>query len=280
MESDNWIVENIQNALDKWGEKLSEIWTLLTTSPENFKGGGIWSVILNINDALTAVGLGLLILFFLVGVVKTCGSFAELKKPEHAIKLFVRFIIAKAVITHGLELMMMLFGIVQGIMAKIMAAAGFSGGGSVMLPDEMVTKIEDLGFLESIPLWLITLIGGLVIWVLSFIILLTVYGRFFKVFMYTAIAPVPLSTFAGEPTQSMGVNFLRSYAAVCLEGAIIALACIIFSLFASTPPEIATDASAVTQVWSYLGELIFTMLVLVGTVKMSDRIVREMIFGG
>jgi hypothetical protein len=219
-------------------------------------------------------------LFFLIGVVKGSATFAEIKKPEHAIKLFVRFIIAKLLITHGLELMMTLFSIVQGIMKRIMDSAGFGGGAALTIPTEIVTKIEDLGFLASIPLWLVTLIGGLVIWVLSFIILLTVYGRFFKVYMYTAIAPIPLSAFAGEPTQSMGINFLRSYASVCLEGAIIALACIIFSLFSASPPQIDPNATAVTQVWSYLGELIFTMLVLVGAVKMSDRIAKEMLFGG
>jgi len=105
---------------------------------------------------------------------------------------------------------------------------------------------------------------------------MTVYGRFFKLYLYTAIAPVPLAAFAGESTQSVGVSFLKSYAAVCLEGAIIVLGCIIFSVFAATPPVIDPDAAAVSMVWSYVGELIFNMLVLVGTVKMADRVVREM----
>ena len=105
---------------------------------------------------------------------------------------------------------------------------------------------------------------------------LTVYGRFFRLYIYTAIAPIPLSTFAGEPSQQIGRSFLKSYAAVCLEGAIIVLACIIFSLFASSPPAVDPNAAAVTQVWSYIGELLFNMLVLVGAVRMSDRIIREM----
>ena len=140
----------------------------------------------------------------------------------------------------------------------------------------MVKAIEDCGFFESIPLWAVTLIGGLVVTVLSFIMIMTVYGRFFKLYLYTAIAPVPLATFAGEPTQSIGKSFLKSYSAVCLEGVIIVLSCIIFSLFASSPPVVDTSAAAVTQVWKYIGELVFNMLVLVGTIKMSDRVVREM----
>lgn len=150
--SDNWIVQNLENALETWNEKLAEIWQLITTSPQNFKGGNI----------------------------------------------------------------------------------------------------------------------------LSFIMIMTVYGRFFKLYMYAALAPIPLSTFAGEPSQNVGKSFIKSYCAVLLEGAVIVLACIIFSVFASSPPTVDTNAAAVTQVWAYIGELIFNMLVLVGSVKMSDRIIREM----
>lgn len=95
-------------------------------------------------------------------------------------------------------------------------------------------------------------------------------------YLYTAIAPIPLSTFAGEPSQNVGKSFIKSYAAVCLEGAVIVLVCIIFSLFASSPPVADPDAAAVTMVWGYIGEMIFNILVLVGAVKMADRVVREM----
>ena len=276
MDSDNWIVQNLQNALDTWNEKLAEIWSIITQSPKNFKGGGIWDVIQQINGALMAIGLALLVLFFVIGVVKTCGSFAEVKKPEHALKIFIRFAIAKGVVTYGLELMVALFEIVQGIVSTIMNAGGFGGATDTILPESIVTAIEDVGFFDSIPLWAVTLIGGLFITILSFIMIMSVYGRFFRLYLYTAIAPVPLSTFAGEPTQNVGKSFMKSYCAVCLEGAIVVLACIIFSLFAASPPAVDPDAAAVTQVWSYVGELIFNMLVLVGAVKMSDRVVREM----
>ena len=274
--SDNWVVQNLQNALDTWNSKLSEIWQLLTTSPQDFKGGSIWNVMVTINGAVQAIGLALLVLFFVVGVVRTCGSFTEVKKPEHALKLFIRFAIAKGVITYGLELMLALFNIVQGTISTIMTSAGFGTPNQTTLPSEMITTIEECGFFESIPLWAVTLIGGLFITVLSFIMIMTVYGLFFKLYMYTALAPIPLSTFAGEPSQNVGKSFIKSYCAVLLEGAVIVLACIIFSLFASTPPVVDANAAAVTQVWAYIGELVFNMLVLVGAVKMSDRIIREM----
>lgn len=274
--SDSWIVQNLLNALNTWNEKLSEIWQLLTQSPEEFKGGAIWDVIVTVHGALQAIGLALLVLFFVVGVMRTVGNFAEIKKPEHALKLFIRFVLAKGVVTYGLELMIALFRIVQGIISTAMNAAGFGSVQQMILPQEIVEAVEDCGFFESIPLWAVTLIGGLFITVLSFVMIMSVYGRFFKLYLYAAIAPVPLSTFAGSPSQNVGKSFIKSYAAVCLEGAIIVLACMIFSVFAASPPVVDPDAAAVSMVWSYVGELVFNMLILVGTIKMADRVVREM----
>ena len=274
--SDNWIVQNLNSALQTWSDKLAEIWTLLTQSPENFKGGAIWSVMTNINGGLRAIGYGLLVLFFAAGLVKTCGSFTDMKKPEHVVKAFIRFALAQGAVMSGMELLTAIFSIVQGIVANIMSHSGMAGGTVTELPSEIVDKIEAVGMLESIPLWIVTLLGSLLITVLSFVMILTVYGRMFKLYMYTAIAPIPLATFAGEPTQSVGKNFIRSYAGVCLEGAIIALACIIFSVFAASPQAVGdTSLSAVTIVWNYIGELVFNLLVLVGAVKASDRIVKE-----
>ena len=277
MGSGNWIVDNLNSALGTWNGKLAEIWTLLSTSPENFKGGGVWTVMQDINGALQAIGCALLVLFFVMGIVKTCGSFTELKKPEMVFKCFIRFVLAQAAVTHGMELMTALFKVAQGMISTIMTASGMSALTDTTLPSEMVTIIEDVGFLESIPLWAITLLGSLFIWVLSLIMILTVYSRFFKLYLATAIAPIPMASFAGQPSSSIGVAFLKSYAAICLEGCIIVLACVIFSAFASTPPAIADDTlAAATIVWNYVGEIIFNMLVLVGCIKMSDRLIREL----
>lgn len=269
-------MQNLNSALETWSEKLGEIWTLLTQNPETFKGGQIWSVMTNINDALKAIGYGLLVLFFAAGIVKTCGSFTDMKKPEHVVKAFIRFALAQGAVMYGMELMTAIYSIIQGVVSTIMSNSGMAGGAVTELPAEIVEKIESVGMLESIPLWIVTLLGSLLITVLSFIMIMSVYGRMFKLYMYTALAPIPVATFAGEPSQSVGKNFIRSYAGVCLEGAVIALACIIFSVFAASPPAINDSSlSVVTIVWNYVAELVFNLLVLVGAIKASDRIVKE-----
>ena len=270
------IIDNLTNSLETWNEKLAEIWMILTQSLETFKGGHIWEVIQKINGALMAIGLALLVLFFVVGVVKTCTNFSEVKRPEQALKLFLRFAIARGLVVYGMEIMMAIFKIIQGITSTIMATVGIGTATNTVLLQEIIEAVEDCGFLESIPLWAVSLLGSIFITILAFVMILTVYGRFFKLYMYTAISPVPLSCAAGETTQSVTVTFLKSYAGVCLEGAVIILSCIIFSAFAASPPVVDVDASAVSMVWSYITEIIFNMLILVGTVKMSDHVVKDM----
>lgn len=243
--------------------------------PEAFNNGGVWSVIVNINGAMQAIAYALLVLFFVMGVMKTCGNFSEIKRPEQALKLFIRFVIAKGIITYGLQILTGIIRVVQGIASS----AYFAKEGAFQtakLPDGIFLAVESCNFWDKIPLGAVTILGSLFVTILSFVMILTVYGRFFKLYMYTAIAPIPLSTFAGEPTQNIGKSFLKNYVAVCLEGVIIVVACIIFTAFISTTPTINPNDDAITMVWSYLGQLIFNMLILVGTVRMSDRIVKEM----
>ena len=270
------VIDNLTSALNTWNEKLAEIWMLLTQSPETFKGGDIWNIIVKIHGALQAIGLSLLVLFFLWGLIRTCTNWQDIKRPEHAFKLFLRFIIARGLVMYGMELMTGIFEIVQGVVSTITHTVGLGTAESTVIPQEIIDAVNNTGFLESIPLWAVTLLGSIFITILSFIMILTVYGRFFKIYMYTAISPIPLAAAAGESTQNTAFTFIKSYAGVCLEGAIILLSCVIFSAFASSAPAIDTSASAVSMIWSYIGELIFNMLVLVGTIKMSDRIVKEM----
>ena len=275
--NDNWIVGNLENAFATWNDKMTELWSLLTQSPQDFKGGAIWNTIVNINGGMQAIGYGLLVLFFAIGLFRSTASFRDFQRPEYAVKHLVFFVAAKVGITYGMDLMTSIFEICAGVVSTAAGSVGGITGAAVSLPTEMADAIGEVGFMASIPLWLVTLLGSLFITILAFLMILTVYGRFFKIYMYAALSPVALASFAGEGTSSFGKSFLKSYIAVCMEGAVIVLACIIFSAFASSgTPVIDPDASIVTQVWSYLGEVIFNVLVLVGLVKGADRIAKEM----
>ena len=250
----------------------------MTTSPEDFKGGDVWSLIVSINSALQGVGYGLLVLFFAMGVFQSAASFRELQRPEFALRHFVRFACAKVAVGHCMELMLAIFRVCGGIVQTVMGGMGGAVGETAELPAELIAAVDEVTILQSIPLWLVSLLGSLIITVLSFILLLTVYGRFFRIYLYTALAPVPLAAFAGEGTSAVGKAFVKSYTGVCMEGAVIVLACLIYSAFLSSGTPAADPAlPAVTMVWQYVGQLVFNMLILTGLVKGADHIVREML---
>ena len=194
----------------------------------------------------------MLVLFFAIGVFSSAASFKELQRPEFALRHFIRFVLAKVAVGRGMEIMTAIFSICGSVVSASMNSIGGAVTTSASLPGEIVSAIEDVGFMQSIPLWLVSFLGSLFITVMSIILILTVYGRFFKLYLYTAMG-------------------------VCLEGAVIVLACLIYSAFLSgSSPTVDSSLPAVTMAWEYIGELIFNMLILTGLVKGADRIVREM----
>ena len=275
--NDNWLIESLKWTFEFWNNKQTEIWQLVSTTPEEFKGGDIWRLALTLNDGLKAIGYGLLVLFFALSICKSTINFRDLRRPEQGLRFFIRFVLAKTAVTYGIDLMTAIFNICTGIVSVIAEKMG-TAAADMALPEELETAVNEVGFLASIPLWLVTILGCLVIIVLSFVMILTVYSRFFKLYMYTAFAPIPLSSFAGEATSFMGKAFIKSYMGVCMEGAVIVLACLIFSAFTSSGNFglVDSESSAVVQVLAYLAETIFNMLVLGGLIKGSDRIVKEM----
>ena len=248
----------------------------MSKTPQEFKGGGIWNIVVQINGALQAIGYGLLVLFFAMGLFKNTVNFQELRRPEAALRYFLHFVAAKAAVTYCLPLMLAVFDICGGIVSTVAGQMGGMAGNVGTLPGEISAAIGNVGFLASIPLWLVTILGSLFITVLSFILIMTVYSRFFKLYLYTALAPVPIAAFGSGETAATGKAFLKGYVGVCLEGAVIVLSCLIFSAYMGSGSPAAPSGSAVSMVWTYVAEMIFNMLVLVGLVKGSDRIVREM----
>ena len=277
----NYIISILNNALDCVVRALKHVISLFTQTPETWFQGKFWPIMTNINSAMQGIGLGLLVLFFAMGVMRTCSGLSDIKRPEHALKLFIRFAAAKCAVTYGLDIMLALFRIGQGVSGKVMHIIGadfndiFLPFGDGALPAEIAEQIHQVKFPHDIPIWFVALIAMVVFAVMSFILIATVYGRFFKLTMYTALAPLPLSSFAAEHTQNIGKTFLKSFCAVCLQGVIILLA-FLLSMTIMTSAEIV-EGDPVTTVWNYVARIAFQIFVLVGTVKLSDQIIREMI---
>ena len=269
-------VNFLQDALTFWNEKYTEVVSMLTTTPTGFQNGALWSVVRSVYNAISAVGLALVVLCWVVGVVKSVGTFTELKRPEVSVKVIVRLVIVQYVVTHALSIMMQFIKLANGIIETVSEATGTSTTMDLTVPQEIIDATSSLGWIKAIGPWCLSLVCMLLIMAMSFIILLTVYGRFFKIFIYTAVAPISLAGFAGEPTSGMGKSFVRAYLSVLMEGVVIVLACAVYTAFAKSVPTVDADAGASTMILKYTAQLAFQMLILVATVRGCDHMAREL----
>lgn len=268
------------SALRFWGKCSDYIWGMLTSSLEGWKDGILWDIAVNVNDGIRYIAYGLLVIFFGCSLIRESVSFSDMKRPENILRLFLRYIIAKAVITYGMTLMGTIYKIAGGIVSKI-RSVGFNnpytvrGGG---VPEWVQEAISNLTWYESLVGIIFAVITFVVVVVLSITVMLTVYSRFFKLYIYVALAPIPLSTIAGEGTQMSGWQFIKSFTAICLEAAVIGLACIIFSKISqiTSISNWFDSGRFFTTVLGYMVELIFHMLLMVGIVKGASGIVKEM----
>lgn len=270
----------LEHAVEMFNDYMAKTWDMLTTGLTDFMDGQVWAVMAAINSGLTAGGLALLVVFTFMGILKSTVSLTELKRPEAAVRVIVRFIFAKALITYGSAFMLYIFEIIQSAVLQIRRYAG--GFREASVPDEIAEALEEPSAIFDPIISILMGISGLLAWmvivIVSVVILVTVYGRFFRLYMYTAISPLLLSTLGGEPSQSIGIGFLKNYAAVCLEGVVITIACVIYIAIAKDPNVTVHDGDwgPLLMVLEYVLNFVLYAFILLFAVKGADRIAREM----
>lgn len=274
-----WVLEIIENCIALWNSMLATIWGMLTQSPETFHDGTVWAAIEKIFTALQGAGYGLLVLFFAMSFFKHTVSFREFRHPEQIVGYLIRFAAAKVLISQGMEVVKLIFTICGSFIGDIAAQMGGLTSIAATIPENIRTAIEDANIVSQIFIYLVSLILAAIVIVLSISLLMTVYGRFFRIYMYVAVAPLPMSTFAGELTSRHGRTYIQGLIGACLEALVIVIACIIFSAFASTDStDLALNFgdSGVGLILSYMLKVIIQMMILGGMVKAADRTVKEL----
>lgn len=289
----SFTIENIQNALDTWMEKMKAVQELVMQDPlsvatTNTVETGVSSIAIPIasfvqtlNDSLVGVGIALLVLIFYVGIFNTASSIAETKRPEFVFKSLVRVAVVGALVNGSYTLMRRILNVFQGI-ADILAGSDLGTVETLKVPSEIIDAVKNLGLMDKIVVFLISTLGSLAVTVAGFIIILSVYGRVFKICMYIIVAPIPIATLGAKSTAKYGEGFLKNFASVCLEAVIIILALKVYSLINGSVMSAQTfgeDMTAQTMVWNYLSTTVFNMLVLVTIIKAATTVSKEMMGG-
>lgn len=276
----DWLSNMIESLWDWvlgiWGSGLSSIQLWLTTSPSEFGGGQIWNVVEDMQGSLQGIGYTLLVLFFYIGLTKSTLSFYELRRPEISFSLFIRFFIIKTLIDSGTGILLLLIKTSQRVVSAVFSASSLTNS-IVTLPDDIRIGIRQAAFLEKLIFLLISILAVAVIITMVFTVILTVFGRFFKIFACAAFAPIPFSTMAGEPTQRMGFDYLKLFASLCLEGAVIAIACVLYSAFVQFMPDFTIGAASglLAKLLGYIVSVVLHTLLLSGFIKSADYLLNR-----
>lgn len=285
-----------QAILTLFGTAMSLAYDFLTKDLAGFSPT-IASAMQTLNNGLQAFSYALLVILTLWNVVKTTTSFVELKRPEVLIKLLIRFILTKYVIGAAWALVNGIFRVCGALIQAIFRISNIPFDGywiNMQAPDfgenvidKIIQGLIGVGTAIINPTAVIAglileIVGFIVAIVLAITLILTVFGRFFKIYMFAALSPIPLSTFGSESTQEVGRNFLKSFTAICAEGLIIGLALIVFTAY-SQNPVITFEG---TGIFEWVGNLaeeitfmftqVFHMILQLGIIKGADQIVHRM----
>lgn len=269
-------VDLLNSALETWNEYYAKVIDLLTTSPDELYPG-VWSSMSVINDYLCSIGVVLVLIFFYIGLTKNTLHFEDLRHPEKYFGVFVRLIIAQGLVVYGFNLLFKIMQMFQGCIQQInnLFSIDSSSGKVAELPSSLVDQLLQLNSLESVGILIVASLGAVAIWISSVVILLLVYVRFFKIYIFAAISPLPLATISGESTARTARSFLLNFIAICLQGIVITIALIIFSSIVNTGFTIDNSKSAVSNVFSYIGLTLLQLFLLVATIRGSDMLTKE-----
>ena len=273
---------------------FGDIGVWLTTAPADFAGGGAWDLAESVLESLKGVGYGLLILFFLMSFFKTTTDFRKISLQQ-TIGWIVRFLLVKVFIDYSLELLTTFISLSIGTNNEILGVSG--GLGNIVVPPEITQAVTDSivqeGFWKSalasfgnFHLWGLAGIAIAVIFICGIIMVVMVFLRFFKLFIYTAIAPLPLSTFGNPDTSGIGKHFLKTYAGACLEICVISLACALFTAVTNnianfqiwgswSEGQLIDSGSELKILLNFVITLMIEVVLLTITVSQANKIIKD-----
>lgn len=272
-------LELLQNGIDTWNKYYFQIIDIITKSPDDLYPD-IWSAMSTINNYLCVVGVALTMVCFYISFTKNCIDFRDLKRPEKFCGLFVRLLLAMFLVNYSFKIGLIILNIFQGTILEVVKLFKISPTQVAAIPTEIQNLAANSTTMGGLGVYLLSLIGMIVIYSLSIMLLVIVTLRFIKIYLYAAISPIPLAFSSGETTSRTSRSFILNYVAVCFQGLIIAISFIIFSKFLSGAGfTFDANLSAAQNLMLYAGQIIIQLFVLLAIVKATDRIAKDMIGG-
>ena len=277
-----WLSAFLDIMFDTLNSVIQNMVGLLSQSPEAFNGT-LYAFAKGLNSVFQATGLALVVLFFFIGLSDPSHNLAEIKRPEAIIAEFARFLLCQLVVANSYLILQQISAIGTSLISTAWSAVTSGGGMPTISADGTVKEaLNEVKFnilsisTDMIMLILLNFIMIVTLGIIIIYISVIAYVRFFKIYMYIAIAPLALSTFAARNTSEVGKQFLKSFCGVLLQGLVLVLSLLMFAMFFSNTTIDGGDG-AITVVWEYFISMFGQLFVLVTVVKGSDQIIQKML---
>ena len=269
------ILDLLKTVVAFWNDKIALVFELLGQSPTEFKGGGPWRVISDIEPVFVGVGSSLVVLFFVIGFCSESIDVKEEIRFETVLRMLMRLGIAEWLVANNVTIMKAFFQSVGALVGLITN----SGTTKLKIPQEQQDVIEGLGFGESLLMMILAVIIALVIIFCGFMIVYTVYFRFLKILVIVPFGAIAFSTTSGNRMVShTAVTYAKHFLAVLLEAVTMALAIIVCNAFLNAGlPTFTSDYADWTKALMYMCELTFSVAMTVGSVKGAQSLTSKML---
>ncbi len=264
------ILDMLIMVFQAWNSMVDVVFGLLIASPENFKDGGPWQIIEEINPIFVAVGSSLVVIFFVIGFCSESIDVKEEMRLEKILTLLCRLGLAEFMVANNVTIMKAIFQSVGNLVNLL----SLGNGVHLKMTREAAEVIGDLGFCESILMLILTTVLSLVILVCGFFLIYTVYFRFLKILIVVPLGSIAYSTMSGNHMVThTAITYTKYFLSVVFEAVTMALAIIVCNamLNAGLPP-IDGSFSAWAAVLLYLCELTFGIALTVGSVKGAQNL--------
>lgn len=254
------IVENIKYIFSNFNETIKSAVEIVTTSPD--ADSGMWSLVTNAQTAIIPIALTLMTLYFFIGFIQKT-VMMEYKDWQSILKSLLRLAVCNVLIQKTADIMRMIFDVAVEIASKIGTV------GTINVDDlnyeGLKTTLEDMSLWDRISYWANTQPIVLIMNIVLIILMLIVYGRMIQIYVYTAFAPIPLASIAGEGYGNSAKHFIKDYAAVCLQAPVIIFS---IALFGQKIQNILTSTDVSIK---SLGQILLMGLVIIFImIKSSD----------
>lgn len=306
----NWILSTLQASIAFFDAWMSQLYDVLMLDPISYQNGAIWATVSKIYDALMGPAVSILTIGFYVALIHDSGEFIKTRHFGSVVWTFILLCITASLLLGGKYILLLIFWCFKEILQAVTGPNGtnFLDLSWVELPKQVKLATSGLGATKATLFFIVVLIFALVIMVCSFTIIMVVYGRLFNIYLHLAVAPLALACGAAGPLRGTFASYLRSFVGVCLQGVVIVIVCMVFSVFANnfdfntvqtsdqqivelkedmTEEEFQAwweqwgmdnkelEAKKAEVLWTYLSQMLFLYLIMAGMIKGADNFIHQ-----